>query len=170
MAIFYFFIGPSGSGKSTIGSNLSKKLKYKFFEGDDFHSLKNINKMKKGIKLNFHDRRPWLLKINKKLKKYLSSNLKFIIACSALKKKYRNILKQDLENVFFIYLKCRKKDLIKRNISRNHFFPINLVNDQINTFENSNDLLKINSNNSISSVEKEVLKNLNKITKSIKLT
>ena len=65
MAFFFFFIGPSGSGKSTIGKKVKKELSFKFFEGDNFHSKRNINKMKNGIILKYEDRLPWLSKINK---------------------------------------------------------------------------------------------------------
>ena len=68
MAIFFFLIGPAGSGKSTIRKKIKKKLKFKFFEADNFHSQSNINKMKRGIKLKYKDRLPWLIRINKKLK------------------------------------------------------------------------------------------------------
>ena len=66
MAIFFFLIGPAGSGKSTIGKKIKKKLKFRFFEADNFHSQNNINKMKRGIKLKDKDRLPWLIRINKK--------------------------------------------------------------------------------------------------------
>ena len=56
MALFFFLIGPAGSGKSTIGKKIKKELKFKFFEGDTFHSKNNINKMKNGIKLKYKDR------------------------------------------------------------------------------------------------------------------
>ena len=113
MAYFFFLIGPAGSGKSTLAEKITKKLKIKFIEGDNFHSLKNLDKMKKGNKLKFRDRFPWLVKINKKLKEYDKLDKEYVISCSALKKNYRNILKKGLKNVFFIYLKCKKKNLLR---------------------------------------------------------
>ena len=78
MAIFFFLIGPAGSGKSTIGKKIKKKLKLQFFEADNFHSQSNINKMKKGIKLKYKDRLPWLIRINKRLKSYNNLDGKYI--------------------------------------------------------------------------------------------
>ena len=163
MAYFFFLVGPAGCGKSTIAKKIKKKSK--FFEGDSFHSIKNINKMRRGIKLTFNDRLPWLKKINKKLKQYNHLDKKYIIACSALKKSYRNILKKDLDCIFFIYLKCRKKELLKRNFFRNHFFPPNLVANQIAIFENSKDLIQINAEKSIPNVLKAIEKKIRNIIK-----
>lgn len=167
MAFFFFLIGPAGSGKSTIGRKIKKELKFKFFEGDKFHSKNNIHKMKIGIKLKFRDRLPWLLRINKTLKKYNNFNDNYIVACSALKKNYRNILSRDLNYVFFIYLKCKKKKLIKRSYYRKHFFSPTLVKDQILNFEKSSDLININANKNITNVTKIVKRRLKKILKSV---
>ena len=70
MSFFFFLVGPAGSGKTTIGKKIKEELKFRFFEGDNFHSKNNINKMKKGISLSRRDRLPWLLRINRKLKKF----------------------------------------------------------------------------------------------------
>ena len=67
--IVLWMFGLSGSGKTTIGKKIKEELKFRFFEGDNFHSKYIINKMKKGISLSRRDRLPWLLRINKKLKK-----------------------------------------------------------------------------------------------------
>ena len=156
MSIFFFLIGPAGSGKSTIGKKIMKKLKFQFLDGVNFHSSANVNKMKKGIKLKYKDRLPWLIKINKKLKKHNNSKSKYIIACSALKKKYRKILSKDLNKVFFFYLKCKKSEIIKRVISRKHFFNLSLINDQIINFQNSKDLINIDANKDVRKVTKLV--------------
>ena len=163
MEHFFFLIGPEGSGKSTIGKKIKKELKFKFFEGDTFHSKNNINKMKNGIKLKYKDRLPWLLRINKTLKKYNNSDDNYIIACSALKKNYRNILSKGLDYVFFIYLKCKEKNLIKRSYYRKHFFPSTLIKDQILNFERSSDLININANKNITNVTKIVKRRLKNI-------
>ena len=116
LSYFFFFIGPAGSGKSTLGKKFQKLKFFKFIEGDNFHSKKNINKMIYGKKLNFKDRKPWLRKINKYLLNLKYSSNNYIISCSALKKKYRNILSKNLDNCFFIYLKCKKKILLREII------------------------------------------------------
>ena len=167
MALYFFLIGPAGSGKSTIGKNIRLKLKLKFFDADNLHSQNNINKMKKGIKLKFRDRLPWLLRINRMLKKHNNSDGKYIIACSALKKRYRNILSKNLNSAYFLYLKCKKTQLVKRIHSRKHFFPLNLINDQIYNFESSEDLININANKNINYVTKIVTRSVKNIINSL---
>ena len=122
--------------------------------------------MKNGIRLKYEDRLPWLLKINKRLKNYNNLDFKYIIACSAVKKNYRNILSKGLSYVFFLYLKCKKKELIKRSYYRKHFFHPSLVKDQISNFERSRDLININANKSITDVTKIVTKKIKKILRS----
>ena len=164
MAIFFFLIGPPGSGKSTIGKKIKRKLKFQFFEADNFHSQSNINKMRKGIKLKYKDRLPWLIRINKRLKRYNNLNGKCIIACSALKKSYRNILSKNLDCAFFLYLQCKEIELIKRNYYRKHFFSLSLIKDQIFNFEISSDLININANKNISDVTEIVIRKIKNIT------
>jgi len=163
MAFYFFLIGPASSGKSTIAKRINKKFKFRFIEADSFHSLENIKKMTNGIKLNFKDRLPWLKKINKKLQNVNNTNKNYIIACSALKKKYRKILSKDLVFVYFLYLKCKKKEIIKRCSSRKHFFPLTLVSDQIHEFEKSTDLIIINANKNIMKVTSSVNKAIDNI-------
>ena len=74
-------------------------------------------------------------------------------------------MKRDLKYVFFIYLKCKKKELIKRNLNRNHFFPVTLVDDQITNFENSKELIVINAEKNIIDVQKLVLEKIKNIIK-----
>ena len=121
--------------------------------------------MKKGIKLKHKDRLPWLIKINRKLKKYNNLDDKYIIACSALKKNYRNILSKNLDCVFFFYLKCKEIELIKRNYYRKHFFPLSLVEDQISHFEISSDLININADKNTRDVAAIVIRKIKKLCK-----
>ena len=119
--------------------------------------------MRKGIKLKYKDRLPWLIRMNKMLKRYNNLQDKYIIACSALKKNYRNILSKDLDRVFFLYLKCKQNELLRRNCYRDHFFSSNLVKDQIFNFEDSSDLININANKNINEVTKDVAKKIKNI-------
>ena len=150
--MYFFLIGPSGSGKSTIAKKFSKLKLFRHIEADEFHSKNNILKMSNGKKLNFKDRKPWLHKINLFLRSKRKSKLNYVISCSALKKSYRKILSHKLNNCYFLYLKCSNKDLFSRNLKRNHFFPISLLNDQINSFEYSSDLITIKCSSNIKNV------------------
>lgn len=128
-------MGVSGSGKSTIGKLLSNALHVPFFDGDDYHPESNIEKMTKGIPLDDNDRKGWLQAINLlALKNYKTGA---IIACSALKKSYRTILKKKIEEqTEFIYLKGTFNEISKRLIKRKgHFMPMDLLKSQFETLE-----------------------------------
>ena len=94
-------LGVSGSGKSFIGKRLADKFGCPFFDGDDYHSAENIEKMSQGMPLSDKDRMSWLESLNHLLR----TNDSAVVACSGLKPKYRNILRQGLDEVLMIYLK-----------------------------------------------------------------
>ena len=127
--------GVSGSGKSCIGKKLSNDLNIKFIEADDFHSISNINKMKRNISLDDSDREEWLISLNNKLKKELNNDV--VIACSALKEKYRKKLIRGLDiNIFWFCLKG-EFDLINQRLKKrnNHFFSSSLLQSQYDIIE-----------------------------------
>ena len=128
-------IGVSGSGKSTLGKALSEKIGKLFIDGDDFHSLDNIEKMKKSIPLNDEDRKPWLIKLSKKI--FESRNNGVILACSALKEKYRELLVRFVpkKKILWVVLDCEIEELKKRMQIRRHFMPVDLLESQIKIFE-----------------------------------
>ena len=118
-------MGLPGSGKTTIGKLLSKELKANFIDSDNHHSMKNIDKMKNGFPLNDFDRHDWLLSIKKKAIQNLK-NQNVIIACSALKKKYRDFLSS--LNFKLVYLKIDHDTAVKRIINRNKLLcQLNLI-------------------------------------------
>ena len=126
--------GVSGSGKSTIGKKISKDLKFKFIEADDFHSINNINKMKRKLALNDNDREEWLQALNNKLK---NQSINTVLACSALKEKYRKKLIRGLDiNIFWFCLKG-EFDLINQRLKKrnNHFFSSSLLQSQYDIIE-----------------------------------
>ena len=127
--------GVSGSGKSCIGKIISNDLKIKFIEGDDFHSLNNINKMKKNLPLNDSDRKEWLLSLNSELKKEVKKDI--VIACSALKEIYRKKLISGVNaNIFWFCLKGEFKLINHRLKKRNsHFFKPDLLKSQFDIIE-----------------------------------
>lgn len=127
--------GVSGSGKSTVGNLVAEKLSLPFFDADDFHPTANIEKMSAGIPLNDEDRQPWLESINKKMKEV--STLKGgVFACSALKEKYRSILKEGLIlPIHWVLLKGDFELIQKRMSERNHFMPPKLLRSQFDTLE-----------------------------------
>jgi len=96
--------GVSGAGKTTIGKLLAQELGWKFYEADDFHSQSNINKMRRGVPLTDHVRQPWLTKLRELIERCLGASEDAVLACSALKEKYRRCL-QVSDQVKFVYLR-----------------------------------------------------------------
>ncbi len=142
-----FIIGVSGVGKSTVGQLLSDELSIPYFDGDDFHSEENIAKMSSGQPLNDEDREGWLIAINKFASKKLAHN-SFIIACSALKQKYREILQSGMErNVNWVHLFGSFDQIFERINSRSdHFMSSELLQSQFDILEDPINALQINVN------------------------
>jgi len=97
-------MGPAGSGKTTVGELLAAQLKWDFADGDNFHSPANVEKMSRGIPLTDDDRIPWLNSIREAMLQWNAQQRNFVLACSALKRNYRELL-QINSNVKLVYLK-----------------------------------------------------------------
>lgn len=129
-------MGVSGSGKSTLGQALANKLGWDFFDADDFHSPQNIAKMKAGIPLNDSDRGPWLAALNEQLLSTLRSNRHPILACSALKVKYRARLLSDVEGIAVIQLKGSYDLILSRLSAREgHYMKAGMLQSQFDILE-----------------------------------
>jgi 6-phosphogluconate dehydrogenase len=137
-------MGVSGVGKSTIGKLLSQKLNLPFFDGDDYHSENNVEKMTNGVALTDNDRVDWLTSINTLAKKQLAIN-GCIIACSALKENYRITLSDDIEtHVNWIYLKGTFDEITERlNIRSGHYMSSKLLQSQFDILEEPNNAIEI---------------------------
>ena len=129
-------MGVAGSGKTTIAKLLSKKINAFLIEADDYHSKKNIDKMSAGIPLNDNDRYDWLIKIKEEIDNRKNfQNL--VVACSALKEKYRSIL--NIKEDYLVYLKITKRTAKTRIKNRkDHFMPDSLVDSQFAILEEPN--------------------------------
>ncbi|WP_395341157.1 gluconokinase [Ningiella sp. W23] len=128
-------MGVSGSGKSTIASNLAKSLDGSYIDGDDLHPQENIQKMSQGEALNDEDRKPWLKQIAKKFARAKRENKTLVVACSALKRAYRDQLREGETNLYTIFLDNDFDTLEKRMSQRAHFMPTALLKSQFETLE-----------------------------------
>jgi gluconokinase len=129
-------MGVSGSGKSTIGTMLALRLKWEFEDGDWFHPTHNIDKMQAGIPLTDEDRAPWLIAIADFIDQTRSAGGHAVIACSALKHRYRDVIIGNRPDVRLIYLKG-DMDLIARRVAvrHEHFMPPSLLQSQFDALE-----------------------------------
>ncbi|MDQ0458113.1 gluconokinase [Rhizobium paknamense] len=131
-------MGVSGCGKSSIGEGLAARLKAPFLEGDSLHPEANVEKMAKGTPLTDEDRWPWLKLIGERMHAALEKGQTIIVSCSALKKSYRDLLREATgHRTAFVYLEG-SKDLLTRRMGERtgHFMPVSLLESQLATLEN----------------------------------
>jgi gluconokinase len=127
--------GVAGVGKTTVGKLLTDELGWKFIEADDFHPAANIEKMKRGEPLTDKDRQPWLQRLRKRIDQSLSAGENAVVACSALKKKYRDLLRVNA-NVVFVFLRGSRERIAEQLKSRRgHFFDPRLLGSQFADLE-----------------------------------
>lgn len=128
-------MGVTGSGKTTIGSQLAAKLDWRYYDADDFHPPANVRKMSNGIPLDDSDRLPWLETLRTLISEALHCNQSCVLACSALKQRYRDYLLID-EQVKLIYLKG-DYDLIQTRLDQRqgHYMAPKLLASQFEILE-----------------------------------
>lgn len=114
-------MGPTGSGKTTIGTLLAARLGWEFVDADQFHSAANKAKMHQGIPLTDTDRLPWLQAIHEQIERWLAEKRNVVLACSALKQSYREMLWSGPE-VRFVYLKGSYHLIYERLLARKGHF------------------------------------------------
>jgi gluconokinase len=116
--VIVIVFGVSGAGKTTVGKLLAEELGWRFYEADDFHSPANIDKMRRGAPLTDEDRWPWLENLRELIKRSLESGKNAVLACSALKRAYRERLRVSAE-VKFVFLRGDYA-LIARQLHERH--------------------------------------------------
>ena len=133
-------MGVAGVGKTTIGELLVRALGWRFIDADDYHPPENIAKMKAGIPLEDADRWPWLSHLNRELKRYDDA----VIACSALKERYRERLLQGIARYRIVYLQGAPELIRSRMATRTHrYMPALLLDSQLAALEPPTDAIAI---------------------------
>ena len=129
-------MGVSGSGKTTVAALLAAALGCQFQEGDDLHPAANVEKMQGGTPLTDADRLPWLRRIAEEIDRWQAQGESGVLACSALKRSYRDIIIGDRAGVTLVYLKG-SRDLIGRRLAarHGHFMPPALLDSQFATLQ-----------------------------------
>jgi gluconokinase len=132
----YVIMGVSGCGKSTVGQALAEAINCPFYDGDDFHPPENVAKMASGTPLNDDDRAPWLAALHDLLLAHAEKEETAVLACSALKKKYREQLRDDNDTVVFVYLQG-SFDLIWQRMQarQDHYMKAEMLQSQFDTLE-----------------------------------
>lgn len=128
-------MGVSGSGKTTFGTALAEYLGWTFADADDYHPQANRLKMGRGEPLNDADREPWLLRLRELIEQHLCTHQPLVLACSALKARYREILTENLEGIQIVFLQGSRELIAQRMQKRTHFMPVALLDSQLNTLE-----------------------------------
>lgn len=128
--------GVSGSGKTTVAEVLAKRLGWNFVDGDAFHPAVNVEKMRSGTPLTDDDRWPWLKAIAAEIARRRATKDRVVIACSALKRAYRDILVDRHPDVLLVHMKGSRELIMSRLAPRQgHYFPASLLDSQFATLE-----------------------------------
>ena len=154
-------MGVSGSGKTTVGKLLAQSLNWDFSDADDFHPSANIEKMSRGIPLEDADRLPWLLQLQAAIDRWLLENKNVVLACSALKASYREMLCRDQQRMKIVYLKCSFEVLATRLKTReNHYMKADLLLSQLDTLEEPEDAMIVDASQPLELIVRQIKNHL----------
>ncbi len=129
-------MGVSGSGKSTVAELLAARLGWIYADADDDHPARNVEKMRAGQSLDSSDREPWLRILRERIAGWLASERCAVLACSALTRASRAMLRVDPERVHFAHLTGARETILERMERRQgHFMPPDLLDEQFATLE-----------------------------------
>jgi gluconokinase len=128
-------MGVAGAGKTAVADPLSERLGWEFAEGDDFHPAANVEKMRTGAPLSDADRRPWLEALRDWTADRHREGRDTVLTCSALKRAYRDLLREADPTTYFVHLNGDPDLLLDRMRRRQHFMPESLLQSQFDTLE-----------------------------------
>lgn len=156
MARVVILMGVSGSGKTTVGLELARRLGWDFADADDFHPSANVAKMSQGVPLDEHDREPWLSALRAPIDAQLAAGKSTVLACSALRARYREVLGQ--ESVHFVYLKGDTRKILERLEARTgHYMKMGLLESQLATLEEPDDVLVVGIDQSVATIVNHIV-------------
>jgi len=158
---FYIVMGVSGSGKSSVGKALADHLGWAFYDADDLHPSKNVAKMAAGIPLDDSDRTPWLAALHDLISSSLKANKSGVLACSALKERYRQQLTRDNQGIRIVYLKG-DYDLIWSRMERRaeHYMKPHMLKSQFDALEEPTEAIVMDVSMSVEEIVQAILEDM----------
>ena len=154
-------MGVSGCGKTSVGEQLSQKLDWPFFDGDDFHPKENVDKMAAGIPLDDDDRVPWLMNLHDLIADHLVDGKSLLLACSALKQIYRVQLVEGNPGTVFVHLKGDFALIMSRMRARaGHYMKPEMLRSQFETLEEPIAALTVDIGQNLDRITEEIITQL----------
>jgi gluconokinase len=161
---FLIVMGVSGSGKTSVGKALAEHLRWEFYDADDFHPPENVAKMASGIPLDDSDRVPWLAALHDLISSSLRQNKSGVLACSALKERYRQKLMNGSEGVQLVYLKGSYDLIWSRMATRtDHYMQPQMLQSQFDALEEPSNALTVDISLSVEEIAQFVIKQIESI-------
>ena len=152
-------MGVAGCGKTTVGRLLATRLGWDFLDADDFHPPANIARMRAGIPLDDSDRAPWLAALNEALRASLAAGRHPVLACSALKERYRLTLRQGVEGLQIIHLQGSYEMIWSRLAERQgHYMKPAMLRSQFDALEEPSDALTLDVGLEPEQIVQEIMK------------
>jgi gluconokinase len=154
-------MGAMGSGKTTIGQRLAARLGWDFLDADDFHSPANVEKMRRGLPLTDADRAGWLRQLRARIRRYQRERRSAVLACSALRRAYREALGVDQVRVKTVYLKGSYALLRRRVEGRRHrYMNKSLLRSQLEALEEPADGLTVDVSGTPAEIVREIVERM----------
>lgn len=150
-------MGVAGSGKTTVGRRLARRLGWTFLDADEYHPRANVEKMARGVPLTDADRRPWLEALHELIAAKLAAGESLVMACSALKERYREALRVG-DEPHFVHLRG-DFDLIHERLlaRRGHYMPAELLASQFEALEEPRDAIIVDIGSSVEGIVDDIL-------------
>ena len=161
MGKVFIIMGVSGCGKTTVGESLAGMTGGEFFDGDKYHSAANVEKMRSGSPLSDADRQTWLESLRDLIAERAQFSSPSFIACSALKKSYRDILRSGRDQPTFIFLEGQE-DLIRQRLDARvgHYMPAGLLSSQFAALERPKNAITVDISGNNEEIVREILSRL----------
>ena len=156
---FFIVMGVSGSGKTTVGKVLASELGWGFYDADDFHPPENISKMENRIPLTDADRAPWLAALHRLIESCLTRNRPGVLACSALKERYRQRLIEGNDEVQLVYLRGSYELIWSRmSVRKDHYMKPEMLKSQFEALEEPAGALTVDVSLPVYEIVQEILR------------